>query len=1366
MPKDMSADTRIEAVAGKSVELPNGNFIANAEMTRSGMDLHLTGPGGHTIIVEGYFAQMPHPDLVTHDGAHLTPAMVNAFVPPEHAGQYAASGQIANDASPAGKITQVVGEAHIVHADGTKILATVGALIFQGDVIETSKTGAVNIQFADNTTFAISESARMSVDQFVYHSADHTGSTFFSMLQGVFVYTSGLIGKSDPGSVNIETPVGSIGIRGTVVAGHIMPAGHDSQITIVDGAVTLTNGSGTQELNTNLATVSLNSYQAQPETVPMDASIFNNSYHSVSSVASDTLNHFTGMIAPAPATEHAPATTAPAATGSGSETAPTTTAPAPSTTTHAPAAAPAVPASAPTAPTGSAAPAPSSTDSTAQAAANTAPAAAPAAPVDTTTAPPPPPATTSTFSSGSTTSGASDSASSAGTFAAPSASTSTAGTSSAPSTTTVPTSTDTTSAPATETTTTGTTTTPPSETPLQLAVSAALASATAAYSAASAATATAATVHADAVAAASSAAAAATAAAIAAANSATDSTDATAAQSSAIAAAAQAATAHNADLAATAQATAANNAATSANTAYLAAQAATDAPTAQAAAATAATYVTPAQTAAAAATAALTSAAAATASAETYAMQAQTSQGLVATAVTNALSAAVSAAQASVTAAHTADVNAIANAATAHADALAAAASDSAAQTAAATAAVNMAIDPTDATAAQTSATNAMNAANTASVADTAAAAQVSLANTAYANAQAALVAAQNETNPTTAQTDVTNAANAYIAANAAAGEVNVYLANALAAEGLAAGYETAAQTSESLVAAAVTAFRLDSMFTTAYTNNTPGTTLDDGVKEFAAVGTMIAHITPVNSGADPITYTVTVLSNNSPVEVMPGGTTPTSITGFTNVFSINNSGNLVVDNPLALDGYYNPGGIMINIAATDQNTSATANEQLLIQIHNEPGLTQFSSEVSGPASTYTTNYTGTAADQFIIGAATTPGQVLSDGGFAGDVILGSNYSDTINVTNSNFQYINGGSAGATLDVGGSVSYASFNIDFTNFGTTGQTVNNITAIQLDESSTGGGNSVTLNAQSVFNTTDAADSNTLTVSAVNNAEGSLVHIVGDTASDVTQGLQLAGGDIWGVTPTLTYTGVVNGSNVTLNVNEFSAGGSLSSPDAVIVLDATHTVAPTLDTQPSDTATAGNEFLLGTISSSQTLIDGGFSGDILIGNSAGYGNTISVSNSNFSFLDGGTETSMIGEGNVLQLLTSSTSFNVDFTTLPNNVRNIDGISLGGASGGVGNSVTLNVQDVFDMTNAADNHTLQIVTPGPTNGGSAVNVVTAALDIANPALGFTLTSGGGIAGTTQTYTGVYNSTTVTLVINDTSAAGPNHIAVHAVA
>ena len=226
MPKDIIADMRIGVIPGESVALPSHDFIANAQMTREGADLRLTLPDGHSVVVGDYFAQNPPPDLVAAEGARLTPHLVDSFLLPAHPGEYAASGNSANDASPSGKVTAVAGDASIIRADGTHVPAAVGALVHQGDVIETAKTGAVNIIFADNTAFAVSENARMSVDKFIYDADQHSGTSFFAMLQGAFVYTSGLIGKSDPGNVNIETPVGTIGIRGTADVGYLTPNGH------------------------------------------------------------------------------------------------------------------------------------------------------------------------------------------------------------------------------------------------------------------------------------------------------------------------------------------------------------------------------------------------------------------------------------------------------------------------------------------------------------------------------------------------------------------------------------------------------------------------------------------------------------------------------------------------------------------------------------------------------------------------------------------------------------------------------------------------------------------------------------------------------------------------------------------------------------------------------------------------------------------------------------------------------------------------------------------------------------------------------------------------------------------------------------
>lgn len=289
MPKDVVDKLVIKADGQGSITVPGREFIAEAEFQREGSDLHLVTTDGQTVIIEGYFNQNPAPAIDSADGAHLSPEIVASFLTNSHAGQYAAAGNSMTDESPVGQITEVIGHATITHADGTKADAVVGMSIRQGDVIETDGEGAVNILFVDNTTFAISENAKLAVDEYTYNPADQSGTSFFSMLRGAFVYTSGLIGKTDTADVNINTPVGSIGIRGTVVAGEIDPTGGDSKITIVDGAVVITNAAGSLELNDQFETASLVNYNTTPSNSgQMDAAQFSQSYSNLSGIAQDT----------------------------------------------------------------------------------------------------------------------------------------------------------------------------------------------------------------------------------------------------------------------------------------------------------------------------------------------------------------------------------------------------------------------------------------------------------------------------------------------------------------------------------------------------------------------------------------------------------------------------------------------------------------------------------------------------------------------------------------------------------------------------------------------------------------------------------------------------------------------------------------------------------------------------------------------------------------------------------------------------------------------------------------------------------------------------------------------------------------------
>jgi hypothetical protein len=308
MPDSKVADHTLKVTPGKPVILPPGENAANAEFTRDGQDLCLTTQG-HTTRIEGYFAHDPSPDVVTADGAsHFTPKLIGSFLPPQHPGEYAEGAtHTASDATGAvGRITKLDGEATIIHPDGTKVKAEVGSMVHMGDVVTTGKQGSVNILFADNTSFSISRNAKLAIDEFTYNPQEHEGTSYFSMLQGVFVYQSGDIGKDDPSKVNINTPVGSIGIRGTLVAGEINPAGQESKITIVDGAVIITNGGGELVLNDAFETATLTGFDAAATNAgQLDSNSFATTYSAVAPVATSTFsavsNGTYSTVTPAPA---------------------------------------------------------------------------------------------------------------------------------------------------------------------------------------------------------------------------------------------------------------------------------------------------------------------------------------------------------------------------------------------------------------------------------------------------------------------------------------------------------------------------------------------------------------------------------------------------------------------------------------------------------------------------------------------------------------------------------------------------------------------------------------------------------------------------------------------------------------------------------------------------------------------------------------------------------------------------------------------------------------------------------------------------------------------------------------------------------
>ncbi|MFZ5692403.1 MAG: VCBS domain-containing protein [Pseudomonadota bacterium] len=85
----------------------------------------------------------------------------------------------------------------------------------KGDVVQTSGGSAVAIVFADGTTFSLTANARMVLNDFVYNAGGAGNSASISLVQGAFSFVAGQVAKT--GDMRVETPVATMGIRGTAV---------------------------------------------------------------------------------------------------------------------------------------------------------------------------------------------------------------------------------------------------------------------------------------------------------------------------------------------------------------------------------------------------------------------------------------------------------------------------------------------------------------------------------------------------------------------------------------------------------------------------------------------------------------------------------------------------------------------------------------------------------------------------------------------------------------------------------------------------------------------------------------------------------------------------------------------------------------------------------------------------------------------------------------------------------------------------------------------------------------------------------------------------------------------------------------------
>lgn len=97
-------------------------------------------------------------------------------------------------------------------ADGQTRTLKVGSDIFIGDEVNTNAKGQVQILFADNTKLVVGPNSSLKIDDYLLRNDGDPGKFVVDMLSGSFRFATGNGPKS---SYQINTPTGTIGVRGT-----------------------------------------------------------------------------------------------------------------------------------------------------------------------------------------------------------------------------------------------------------------------------------------------------------------------------------------------------------------------------------------------------------------------------------------------------------------------------------------------------------------------------------------------------------------------------------------------------------------------------------------------------------------------------------------------------------------------------------------------------------------------------------------------------------------------------------------------------------------------------------------------------------------------------------------------------------------------------------------------------------------------------------------------------------------------------------------------------------------------------------------------------------------------------------------------
>lgn len=117
----------------------------------------------------------------------------------------------------------------------TRVL-DVGSDILIGDTVTTGPSGQVQIRFSDKTELVVGPNSSLLIEDYLLREDNSAGQFAIKALGGTFRFVTG---QAEKDRYKIETPTGTIGVRGTAFDFNVDPA--ETRVLLFHGAVILCN---------------------------------------------------------------------------------------------------------------------------------------------------------------------------------------------------------------------------------------------------------------------------------------------------------------------------------------------------------------------------------------------------------------------------------------------------------------------------------------------------------------------------------------------------------------------------------------------------------------------------------------------------------------------------------------------------------------------------------------------------------------------------------------------------------------------------------------------------------------------------------------------------------------------------------------------------------------------------------------------------------------------------------------------------------------------------------------------------------------------------------------------------------------------